>query len=291
LKEAIEKAKVLVEAMAWIRRFRNKTTVIKLGGSVMDDEEALRNILVDIVFMETVGMRPVVVHGGGKAISRAMDAAGIVPQFVHGRRYTDGSTLEIVEDVLATEVNEALVQRIQHLQGHAAAVNFKTHNVLRGRRLALVAAGGEEMDLGYVGEVTQVDGQYLSQLCQQGVIPVIPSMCIDEDGQKYNVNADDAATAVGVSLEADKLVFISDVNGVCLDKDDPTTLIHSLDRERARTLIQDGAIGAGMIPKVESCLRTLEKGVGKVHIIDGRLRHSLLLEVYTNSGVGTEIVL
>jgi acetylglutamate kinase len=290
LKEAIEKAAVLVEAMAWIRRFRNGTTVIKLGGSVMDDEESLTNILVDIVFMETVGMRPVVVHGGGKAISRAMDAAGIQTNFVHGRRYTDDATLSIVEDVLANEVNQDIVRRILNLQGHARAVNFSTHNVLSGRRLSLVAANGEEIDLGMVGEVTDVDTNYLKQLCGQSVIPVIPSMCSDDAGQKYNVNADTAATAVAIGLAADKLVFISDVNGVRLDKDDPTTLINSLDSRRARQLIQDGSIASGMIPKVESCLETLAQGVGKVHIIDGRLRHSLLLEIYTNRGVGTEIV-
>ena len=288
--EAIKKADVLVEAMGWIRRFRGHTTVIKLGGSVMEDEEALRHILIDVVFMETVGMRPVIVHGGGAAISQAMDAAGIEANFVQGRRYTDEATLGIVEQVLATDVNERLAGLIADLEGRAQPMNFRSRNVLRGERLTLVAAGGETIDLGYVGRVTSVDVESIRQLCQDGVIPVIPSMCEDQSGQKYNVNADTAATTVASRLGAEKLVYLSDVNGVRLDKDDPETLIHSLDAGTARQLIQEGSIASGMIPKVEACLETLEQGVGKVHIIDGRLRHSLLLEIYTTTGVGTEIV-
>lgn len=277
--------------MSWIRQFRGQTTVIKLGGSVMKDDKALEDILSDIVFMETVGMRPVVVHGGGAAISQAMDAAGIQPSFVQGRRYTDQQSLAIVEEVLVDRINTDITDRICALDGHAVALNFRTRNVLRGRRLALVDAHGDEVDLGFVGEVTDVDGGYLKQLCNAGIVPVIPSMCMDSRGQqKYNVNADTASTAVAVAIQADKLVFLSDVNGVRTDKDNPDSLIHSLSRETAEQMIRDGTIAAGMIPKIESCLQTLEAGVGKVHIIDGRLRHSLLLEIYTDSGVGTEIV-
>ncbi len=287
---AIKKADVLVEAMGWIRQFRGHTIVIKLGGSVMEDAEVLRHILIDIVFMETVGMRPVIVHGGGPAISCAMHAAGIEPNFVQGRRYTDEATLANVERVLAREVNEQIVDQITGLAGQAISLNFRLRNVLRGERLTLIAAGGEAIDVGYVGRVTHVDTDYLRQLSEEGIIPVIPSMCEDTSGQKYNVNADTAATAVAVQLGAEKLVYVSDVNGVRLDKDDPDSLLHSLNAARARELIQTGSITSGMIPKVESCLETLERGVGKVHIIDGRLRHSLLLEIYTTSGVGTEIV-
>ena len=290
MREAIEKADVLLEAMSWIRRFRGQTTVIKLGGSVMKDPKALEDILNDIVFMETVGMHPVVVHGGGSAISAAMDAAGTEAKFIQGRRYTDAASLKIVEAVLVEDINAKLVERVGALRGHAAAVSFATRNVLKGGKLSLVAANGEEIDLGFVGEVTEVDTPYVRELLAANIVPFIPSMCIDETGQKYNVNADTAATAVAVSLRADKLVFLSDVNGVRLDKDDPDSLIHSLDRASASRLIADGSIAAGMIPKIESCLETLERGVGKVHIIDGGLRHSLLLEIYTDSGVGTEIV-
>ena len=291
MQEAIQKADVLVEAMGWIRQFRGQTTVIKLGGSVMQNQDALQNILADIVFMETVGMRPVVVHGGGAAISQAMDKAGIQPNFVQGRRFTDAQSLEIVEEVLVNSINQELTARVCQMGGNARALSFRTQNVLRGRRLALVAANGEEIDLGFVGEVTDVDSGKLSELIDAGTIPMIPSMCVDEAGQKYNVNADTAATSVATELGAEKLVFLSDVNGVRLDKDDPDSLIDSLDAVRARKLIADGAIAAGMIPKIESCLATLEAGVGKVHIIDGRLKHSLLLEIYTDSGVGTEIKL
>ncbi len=290
MEDAIRKADVLVEALSWIRQFRGQTTVIKLGGSVMKDANALENILNDIVFMETVGMRPVVVHGGGAAISSAMDAAGIEPNFVQGRRFTDKASLAIVEEVLVNQINEDLAERIRDLEGHSQALNFRSRNVLQGRKLSLVAADGSDVDLGFVGEVTTVDAPLLNQLVKDDIIPVIPSMCVDDHGQKYNVNADTAATAVAVALNADKLVFLSDVNGVRLDKDDPDTLIHSLNASKARKLINDGSIASGMIPKIESCLETLEAGVGKVHIIDGRLKHSLLVEIYTDSGVGTEIV-
>lgn len=290
MEEAIKKADVLVEAMSWIRQFRGQTTVIKLGGSVMKDEAALEQILHDVVFMETVGMHPIVIHGGGSAISHAMAEAGLEARFEQGRRYTDEASLKIVEEVLVNRINPSLADSINKLGGKAVALNFNTQNVLSGQRLALVTANGEEIDLGYVGEVTDVDGGVLKQLCSECTVPVIPSMCIDEAGQKYNVNADTAATAIAVSLRADKLVFISDVNGVRRDKNDPASLIDSLDETLARQLMLDGTIDSGMIPKIESCLETLNRGVGKVHIIDGSLRHSLLLEIYTNSGVGTEIV-
>jgi len=290
LEEAIQKADVLIEALGWIRQFRGKVTVIKLGGSVMEDDRAMVHLLLDVVFMETVGMRPVVVHGGGAAITRAMTEAGLAPKFVQGRRYTDAATLAIVEKVLAGEVNEYLARRIEELGGRARSLNFRTSNVLFGERMQLPNGNGAPVDLGYVGTVTHVDRAAIEQLCQDGVVPVIPSMCLTKEGQKLNVNADTAATAVAQALEAEKLVYLSDVNGVRRDKRDPDSLIHSLTAEKAKRLIDDGSIDAGMIPKVQACLETLERGVHKIHIIDGRLRHSLLLEVYTSKGVGTQIV-
>ncbi|TWT74636.1 Acetylglutamate kinase [Posidoniimonas polymericola] len=290
---AIEKADTLIEAMGWIREFRDKVTVIKLGGSVMEDEDALRHLLVDIVFMETVGMRPIVVHGGGAAISRAMAEAGIEPNFVQGRRYTDDATLSIVEKVLAGQINEGIATQIEAFGGRAMPLNFvgdTDNNVLYGERIALTGDGGEQLDLGHVGQVTRVDRDIIDNLCYAGQVPVIPSMCVDDDGNKYNVNADTAAMAVAQAVGAEKLVFLSDVNGVRQDKDDPNSLIHTLTSSKAKELIASGVIASGMIPKVEACLATLEKGVRKIHIIDGRLRHSLLLEVYTNTGVGTEII-
>jgi acetylglutamate kinase len=290
LEEAIQKADVLIEALQWIRQFRGKITVIKLGGSVMEDERAMVHLLLDVVFMETVGMRPVVVHGGGAAISRAMAEAGLKPRFVQGRRYTDEATLGIVERVLAGETNEYLARRIVELGGRAEPLNFRTTNVLTGERITLPGENGEPIDLGFVGTVTQVNSAKIEELCQAGVVPVIPSMAVAADGQKLNVNADTAATAVAQALKAEKLVYLSDVNGVRRDKNDPDSLIHSLTEEEAHQLMASGAIESGMIPKVQACLETLERGVRKVHIIDGRLRHSLLLEVYTSRGVGTQLV-
>jgi acetylglutamate kinase len=240
--------------------------------------------------METVGMRPVVVHGGGAAISRAMAEAGLQARFVHGRRCTDDATLEIVERVLAGEVNQQLADRINELGGRAEPLSFRTTNVLFGRRLLLPGDDGQPIDLGHVGEVTRVDRNSIEDLCHRDVVPVIPSMCISDQGQKLNVNADTAATAVARALRAEKLVFLSDVNGVRRNKDDPQSLVHSLTADEARVMIDRGMVESGMIPKVQACLETLQCGVSKIHIIDGRLRHSLLLEVYTSKGVGTEIV-
>jgi len=292
LKDAIEKADVLIEAMGWIRQFRGKITVIKIGGSVMEDLEALRHLLVDIVFMESVGMRPIVVHGGGAAISRAMVEAQIEPRFIQGRRYTDDATLAIVERVLAGEVNESLAARIEEFGGRAMPLNFSgtNNNVLFGEKLNLTDEDGQPVDLGFVGQITRVDRESLDNLTYADQVPVIPSMCETATGERLNVNADTAATAVAQAVGAEKLVFLSDVNGVCHDKDDPDSMISMLAASQARQLIDDGNIEAGMIPKVEACLETLRKGVGKIHIIDGRLRHSLLLEIYTNQGVGTAIV-
>jgi len=302
MQAAIQKADVLIEAMGWIRRFRDTITVIKIGGSVMEDPEALRHLLVDIVFMETVGMKPIVVHGGGAAISRAMTEANIQPRFLQGRRYTDDATLAIVQRVLAGEVNEMIASCIEEFGGRAMPLNFSgiNNNVLFGEKLQLTGDDGQPVDLGSVGHVTRVDRETLDNLTYAGQVPVIPSMCELEglkaeggerqEGERLNVNADTAATAVAQAVGAEKLIFLSDINGVRRDKDDPDSLIHSLTSSAARKLLSDGSIELGMIPKVEACLETLSKGVRKIHIIDGRLRHSLLLEIFTNRGVGTEIV-
>ncbi len=283
--EAIAKANTLIEAMGWIRRFRGKTTVIKLGGSLVDDETALMHILLDVIFMESVGMKPVIVHGGGKAITRALEKAGIKATFVRGRRVTDAETLKVVRQVLAGELNVFLTQEMERLGGRAMNLSFDTTNVLFGEKL--IPESGE--DLGFVGEVTRVDRDVIESLSYTDQVAVIPSMCEGPDGQQYNVNADTAAMAVAQALGAEKLVFLSDVNGVRRDKDDPDTTIHSLSSAEARQLIDEGIIASGMIPKVEACIETLGRGVRKIHIIDGRIRHSLLLEIFTTRGVGTEI--
>ncbi len=287
--DAISKADTLIEAMGWIRQFRGKTTVIKLGGSLLEEEVAIHHLLLDVIFMETVGMKPVIVHGGGPNINRAMEAAGIQPQWVKGRRVTDQATLGVVERVLAGEITDYLVNTIERLGGRAVNLNFAGNsNVLFGEKLTMDDLGAE-VDLGYVGQVTKVDQATIESITYVSQVPVIPSMCIDSHGQKYNVNADTAAMAVAEALGAEKLVFLSDVNGVRRDKNDPESIIHSLTAREAREMIDSGAIEGGMIPKIEACLQILQRGVRKVHIIDGRLRHSLLLEIYTTSGVGTEI--
>ena len=288
--KAIQKADTLIEALGWIRKFRDTTTVIKLGGSVVEHPDSLRHLLLDIVFLSTLGMRIVVVHGGGKAISRAMDEAGIEPKWVQGRRYTDDATLAIVERVLATELNHELVARLEEFGGRAMSLNFLSTNVLFGERLMLDGPDGTKLDLGHVGEVTKVDRLTIDNLMYAGQVPVIPSMAITADGQKLNVNADTAATAVAAAIEAEKLVVLSDIPGVLRDVNDPESLIPHITAAEARTMIADGTIAGGMIPKIEGCLDTLAQGVKKIHIIDGRLRHSLLLEIYTTSGVGTELV-
>ena len=289
--EAIRKADVLIEALGYIRKFHGRFTVIKLGGSVMEHPEALRALLVDVVFMQTVGMRPVVVHGGGKAITNAMERAGLEARFVQGRRYTDDATLDIVARVLAEEINGDIERHINKFGGRASGLHHKTHQCLYGQRLTLPGPDGTAIDLGRVGEVTEVDVTPIENLCLAGVVPILPSLAEDDDGQLLNVNADTAAAAVAMALRAEKLVFLTDTPGILLDRNEPESLIRSLTPQRCNDLIESKVIDKGMIPKVEACLTSLEAGVRKTHIIDGRLRHSLLLEMYTDRGTGTEIVL
>jgi acetylglutamate kinase len=258
----------------------------------MEDPETLRALLVDIVFMQTVGMRPVVVHGGGKAITVAMEKAGLTPTWVKGRRYTDDATLEIVARVLAEEINADIERHINKFHGRASGLHHKTHQCLYGRKLMLPDDDGTLIDLGRVGEVTEVDIPPIENLCLAGVVPVLPSLAEDEEeeGRLLNVNADTAAAAVAQALRAEKLVFLTDTPGILRDKNEPASLISGLTPDECRDLIAQGVIDRGMIPKVEACLACLEAGVHKTHIIDGRLRHSLLLEIFTETGVGTEIV-
>ncbi len=291
--DAIRKAEVLIEALSYIRRFHHRLTVIKLGGSVMEDADALTATLQDVVFMATVGLRPVLVHGGGKPIDRAMASSGLTPRKVLGRRYTDPATLDIVVRVLIDEINSDIVARIRQLGGRAIGLHRPPLPVLFGQPLTLLGPEGEPIDLGRVGYVTRVDSELIHSFCAGRVIPVIPSLALEEpEGVHWlNVNADTAAAAVARELDAEKLVFLSDTPGILRDRRDATTLISHLDSDACRDLIAQGIIDSGMIPKVEACLEALQGGVKKTHMIDGRLRHSLLLEIYTDRGVGTEITL
>lgn len=290
MNDALSKVNVLVEALEWIRRFRDRYVVIKLGGSALDDPESVTRCLADVVFMEAVGMRPILVHGGGKAISRAMAESGIEPRFVQGRRYTDPETLKIATRVLTQDLCESLVDQLCTQGGRAIGLHLGTENVLQGERLTLPDEHGNPIDLGRVGAVTTVHCEILQAVCRGGVIPVLPSIALDHEGIPLNVNADTAAAAVAKLMGAEKLVFLSDVPGIFLDRHDPSSLVPHLTVERCRELIADGTIAAGMVPKVEAALEALDVGVEKIHIIDANIPHSLLLEIYSDKGVGTEIV-
>jgi acetylglutamate kinase len=289
--DAIRKADVLIEALSYIRNFRDRLTVIKLGGSAMEDPDALRATLQDVVFMETVGMRPVLVHGGGKPIDRAMAAAGLKPRKVQGRRHTDEATLDIVVRVLLKEINADIETQVRQLGGRAVGSHLGSFQYLTGEQTFVTGERGERIDLGRVGRVTGVDTGLIQDFCAAGIVPVIPSLATDAEGRWLNVNADTAAAAVAEHLRAEKLVLLTDTPGILRDRDDPGSLLRSLDAGACRELVRGGVIESGMIPKVEACLDSLRGGVRKTHIIDGRLRHSLLLEIYTDRGVGTEITL
>jgi acetylglutamate kinase len=290
MEEAIRKAKVLVEALSWIQRFRGRYVVVKLGGSTLDDIAAVNSLLTDVVFMATVGMRPVIVHGGGRAISAAMNAAGIEPKFVDGRRFTDRPTLQIASRVLIDDICQSIVDRINHNGARATGLHFGTENVLTAQKLTLKTADGTELDLGHVGHVTDVDIDTLNRVCSTGTIPVIPSIALSDVGHRLNVNADTAAAAVARALSAEKLIFLSDIPGILTNLSDPSSRLSHVTAAQVRGLIADGTIAGGMVPKVEAALDSLRAGVHKVHIVDASMPHSLLLEIYSDTGVGTEIV-
>ncbi|HEX3147984.1 MAG TPA: acetylglutamate kinase [Gemmataceae bacterium] len=288
---AIRKAEALVEALGYIRTFRDCVTVIKLGGSAMEDPVALRATLQSVVFLQAVGLVPVLVHGGGKPIDRAMAASGFVPRKVQGRRYTDDATLRIVVDVLTNEINAGIVRQLRELGGRAVGLHSGPQQALRGERLTLPNPGGEPIDLGHVGQVTRVDCQLLREITNGHIVPVLPSLAVDAAGGWLNVNADTAACAVAAALKATKLVMLTDTPGILRNAKDPASLIAQLDAAQCQRLIDAGAIDGGMIPKVEACFDALRAGVGTVHVIDGRRPYSLLLEIFTDQGVGTAMKL
>jgi len=286
MQDAITKAAVLIEALPYIRRFRGKTVVVKLGGSFMDVSEDLEAVCTDIAFMRAVDIDPVVVHGGGKAITRAMEEAGLKARFVGGLRYTGPEELRIVEDVLATDVNRQIVGLLEKAGAKAEGLTSKTRCALRAEKMA--GAGGA--DLGLVGKVTSVDALLLRGLCDLGTIPVIAPIAVGQGGEKYNCNADEAASSVARALGAEKLVNVSDTHGIRERPDDEQSLLSHISEGDAQRFLKSGIISGGMIPKVQTCLEALEGGVRKCHIVSGRVPHSLLLEIYTDRGVGTEIV-
>jgi len=286
--KAIAKAQTLIEALGYIQRFADKIIVIKLGGSVMESPEALTHIMTDVVFMNTVGMRPVIVHGGGKAISRAMNESGLEVQFVQGRRYTDQRTLNVVEHVLCKKINDNLTEVIEKLGSKAMSLHTLSSCVLFGRKLFL-DDDGKKVDLGAVGEITSVNTKLIELLCEADTVPVIAPVARDKTGAKLNCNADTAAGEVAAALKATKFVVVSDTHGIRRDVDDPESVITSASKAEIRAMIDDGTISTGMLPKVEACLRALDAGVSRTHIIDGNSSHSLLLEIFSDRGIGTLI--
>jgi acetylglutamate kinase len=290
MEPATEKAATLIEALSYIQRFRDKVVVVKMGGSFFDDEASRRSVLTDLVFMWAVGIHPVLVHGGGPAISRAMKDASLQPKWASGLRFTDAVTLSIVQNVLINTINKQLVEEVRELGGLVEPIHPRNRPVLRAVQKFGRDEQGEPVDLGYVGDVSDVDLWILSRLVQEDVIPVIAPLGLGADGQVYNVNADTAAAKVAVAMHAEKLINMSDTHGIRTRADDAASTAESLNAPEIGRLIAAGQITGGMIPKVECCLTAVRGGVKKSHIIDGRIKHSLLLEIYTDQGVGTEIV-
>lgn len=294
MKRYIQKANVLIEALPYIQRFRGKTVVIKYGGSVIGNDEFSQSVLQNIVFMECIGINPVLIHGGGHAITEAMKNMGQQPKFVNGLRITDKKTMQIVEDTLLNQINTHIVNTIKSLGGKAHGISGKEGIIKAKKHLATVRNDetGEirQVDIGYVGNVTEIITKPLIEIIQQEEVPVIAPLGFDEDGNTYNVNADIAAGEIASALMAEKLIFLTDVEGIMKDTDDKTSLISSLKVKYVENFISSGVINGGMIPKVNSCLKALNSNVKKTHIIDGRILHSLLLEIFTDKGIGTEIV-
>lgn len=280
----------MIEAMEYIRQFRGRIVVVKLGGSVLDDTCLQKKLLTDIAFMATVGMRPIIVHGGGKAITKAMNEVGLEAVWVQGRRYTDERTLTIAEHTLVHKINAPICETLEKLKCKAMGLHSLSSCVLFAEVLRLAGENGRKLDLGLVGEVVEVNSELLKTLCADGIIPVIASVAKDKAGGRLNVNADSAAGKVAGGVCAEKLVIVSDTHGIRTDVNDPESRISSLNESQIKEMVGAGIIGDAMLPKVEACLGALEAGVKKSHIIDGRIPHSLLLEIYTDKGIGTEII-
>ena len=278
------KAEVLIEALPYIQKFNRKIIVVKYGGSAMVDEELKKKVIEDVVLLKLVGFKPIIVHGGGKEISKWVDKVGMETHFVNGLRVTDVPTMEIAEMVL-NRVNKSLVSLVQNLGVEACGISGKDGEILK---VTKKLSNGE--DIGFVGEVKEVNPKLILDLIENDFLPVICPVGTDENGNSYNVNADDAACAIAKAVKAEKLAFLTDIEGVYRDKDDPGTLISELHVSEARKLIEDGYIGGGMLPKLNNCIDAVENGVSRVHIMDGRIPHCLLLEIFTNNGIGTAIL-
>lgn len=292
---SVEKAGVLVEALPYIRTFAGKTFVIKYGGHAMDNAELTRAVALDVILLKYVGVHPVIVHGGGPEITATLQKLGKESQFVAGMRVTDAETMEIVQMVLVGKINQQLVALINKFGGRAVGVSGVDGNLIVARKHQLTpeemaAAGGGPVDLGFVGDVEAINPAAVHLLSQAGYIPVVSSVGAGLNGEAYNINADLVAGELAAALGAEKLIMLTDVEGIFEDPGDPATLISALQVERASRMIEERRIQGGMIPKVQACIRALSRGVSRAHIIDGRKLHSLLLEIFTDRGIGTMVI-
>ena len=284
MQKILQKAEVLIEALPYIQRFNRKIIVVKYGGSAMVDEELKKNVIEDVTLLKLVGFKPIIVHGGGKEISRWVEKAGMEPEFVNGLRKTDAPTMELVEMVLG-KVNKSLVQLVQQLGVNAIGISGKDGGLLKVEKKY-----SKGQDIGYVGEIQKVNAKVLYDLLEKDFLPIVCPVGLDDSFETYNINADDAACAIAKAVKAEKLAFLTDVKGVYQDPADKSSLISELSVSEAHKLIAKGNIGGGMLPKLNNCIEAIEDGVSRVHILDGRIAHCLLLEIFTNKGIGTAIL-
>ncbi|CCX85547.1 acetylglutamate kinase [Clostridium sp. CAG:590] len=284
MEQVIAKAQTLIEALPYIQKFNGKKVVVKYGGSAMLDEELKYNVIKDVALLKLIGMKPIIVHGGGKEISKWVEKIGKEPEFINGLRVTDAETMEIAEMVLS-KVNKGLVQMMQKLGLNAVGISGKDAGLLT---VTKKMPGGK--DIGYVGEVKAVNSKVLDTLIENDFIPVIAPIGSSEEFESYNINADDAACAVAKAISAEKLVFLTDIEGVFIDPTDRNTLISEMDVQEAKAFIEKGVVGGGMLPKLTNCIDAIENGVSRVHVLDGRVKHCLLLEFFTEKGIGTAIL-
>lgn len=279
----MQKAEVLIEALPYIQRFNRKIVVVKYGGSAMVDEELKYHVIQDVVLLKLVGFKPIIVHGGGKEISKWVSKVGMEPKFINGLRVTDEATMEVAEMVL-NKVNKSLVQLVHELGVKAVGISGKDGMMLKCEKKY---SGGE--DIGFVGEITNVDPEIIYDLLEKDFLPIICPIGFDENFQSYNINADDAACAIARAVNAEKLAFLTDVEGVYRDFNDKSSLISEMTVDEAQEFVSGGGLGGGMLPKMQNCIDAINNGVSRVHILDGRIPHSLLLEIFTNKGIGTAI--
>ena len=284
MQQYLDKAEVLIEALPYIQRFNRKIIVVKYGGSAMVDEELKKRVIEDVTLLKLVGFKPIIVHGGGKEISKWVGKVGMEPKFINGLRVTDAETMEVAEMVLG-KVNKSLVQHVEELGVRAIGISGKDGGLLKVEKKY-----SDGKDIGFVGEVKEVNAQILYDLLEKDFLPIVCPIGLDDEFQTYNINADDAACAIARAMKAEKLAFLTDIGGVYKDPEDPSSLISELWVEEAEKLMAEGYIGGGMLPKLQNCIDAIENGVSRVHILDGRIPHCLLLEIFTNRGIGTAIL-